>query len=715
MKVCKRFLGLLILFLSTMALPLVGQGKDLHPEAAKANRRTALRSLELAKDYAAKNNWQAVISQVSLGISYDETISDLWYMMALASFHQEKPRAQILAYVKNAIEKQNWASYNYDSARVLYADMLCDTLQFDKVPSILDASPLIFSADAEYVRAKAYYRLGDPESLQKARVKVENARKIYPDDIRFPLLFFKYESPLDTNGQVRDIARSLIERIASENPASADHSDENIELEIYAALFAEGNEQKRLLQSFNGRNLRHPLYATAALKAGLISEQAGLEYLGTFASWQIDYEIFSSYISSLQDPAVIDIAISYLKSFTGGLVRDTDGDGIPNLIVKYSRGRPQSLSYDGNQDQVLDWNLICDFGSPIAGSFHIDATSFAEFDWDSYPYLKSLSFKEVGGVEKSRFDFVPKSLKWTPASMERDEKLSLNEDEAFYFPVVNSSPLAEGGLESEKLASFASHISIPSKERENARIYFYILNGKIQSADYMQGSRLYARAEFKNDMPSVRVLDSDGDGIFETTEIYEADKSGSMDVHSMEDERNIMINVLGSSIDIAPWYLKMVQYDSNNDATADFTEQYFEHGGKISSWDNNGDGQWDIRYVLKARADDKSENAVKEEEALFYDNNKKLVHVFSKNGSPYKVIYNSEELSVTQDPLYKFYWLGQVGNSSLAKKMLVAASESSRKGVAVIVSDKGQQLMGIKIGDEAYGIIVKEHTYDEKK
>ena len=203
------------------------------------------------------------------------------------------------------------------------------------------------------------------------------------------------------------------------------------------------------------------------------------------------------------------------------------------------------------------------------------------------------------------------------------------------------------------------------------------------------------------------MVDSDGDGIFETTEIYASDKDGSMDVHSMEDERNIIINMLGIKTASTPWYLKQVQVDTNKDSVPDFTEQYSSYGGKVLSWDTDGDGKWDVRYVRASRtkAQDGTDNPITEE-AFFYDENKNQVHVVAKGGKPVSVKKGNIALDVHEDSLYKFYWIGKEGSNELAKQVLTELNKQKSESIAVIVEYGGIRVKGIKIGENSYGMII---------
>ena len=478
MKKIALLASLSLLSVSLFALPA--------SSAEKANHRTALRCLTLSKGFVAEQNWSSAISQATLGLSYDENISDLWYLIALSKSKQDAPFSELKPLVEKALETDKWVDYNRDGARLMYADILCDTLEFYRVPEILDEKPMIYSADAEYVRTKAYYRMGDIESLSRARSKIDSARKMYPDDKRFPLLFFKYESPESVSPDVQRLVSFFIPQITQYVEASP---DKDAEIEIYASLFAKGTQKEHLLKSFAARDLSHPLYARAALEAGLITEQKAFDYIADFAENTINYSILNSFISLLKTPDVIKNAQEFFNAYNGIISADTDGDGIDNLHVKYERGRPQTIFYDENQDGIFDWVIVCDFGLPVAGTLNarkMDVT------WDSFPYLKSVVFKNSDHEAVQTFNLVSESLKWAPALIEKNNTISDAIGIDFFFPIIT---VAGESITNQMLIDSASSFTIPTSERQNATITFSVLNGLVQTARYEADGIQYAFAK----------------------------------------------------------------------------------------------------------------------------------------------------------------------------------------------------------------------------
>ncbi|MBQ7158874.1 MAG: hypothetical protein IJS09_05565 [Treponema sp.] len=308
--------------------------------ARSANRRTAIRYLQLAKQYASQKQWKEADTNARLGLAYDEGIADLWYIRAVSQSNEGEKKSVVIPLVVTSLTRGEWVDYNRDSARILYADLLSTTLHFAEAVKVLDDAPFLYSADAEYIRARCYYNMGG-EYIQRAREKIDAARRIYPTDARFADLFFSLEyhlnqtmlqdaaSGLDTEGLpplVRKIADAFILGMPSfANPSA--------ELELYAAIFAEGEKQIRLLKSFKARRLNAPLYAEYALRLGLLDQDAALDAIFVYTNDTVNLSILQAFVPLITDEKPHQDLYEYLNAYNGRLISDADGDGIANLIV----------------------------------------------------------------------------------------------------------------------------------------------------------------------------------------------------------------------------------------------------------------------------------------------------------------------------------------------------------------------------------------------
>lgn len=701
----KLFLLSVISLLSlAFALDPIHTSDNLRDSADKANRRTALRCLNNATNYFADKNWEAVVSQVSLGIAYDDSISDLWYILAAADMALGNTRQQLTPMLEKSLNLNNWVNYNRDNARLMYADILSDTGNLSQALEILDSKPMLYSSDAEYIRIKVYYRMGDSVSVSKARNKIDGARKIYSSDTRFPLIFFKHESPDSMDPDVKRLSSYFISRISQYAEAAP---DKDAELEIYAASFAQGETKTHLLKSFSARGLSHPLYAREALAAGILGEQDSFEYIEKFADNEIDYDILVSFMGMLNDRDVLSYAREYFTAFGGTILRDTDGDGILNLRAKFMRGRCSQVFYDKNQDGQDEWVVKCDFGNPVSGNL---SARNMDFTWSSFPYLGSVAFNmdNTQAIAKETFAIVGESLKWTPLQMGKENFISRKLEMEFFFPEVSA---ASSDLTNNMLLDCASDFEIESNRGNGGRIHFVLLNGNVQTSLYYDAqNRMYAQAQFENNLPVLRVVDADSDGLFETTEFYAVDEKGDMEVHSLSDERTVMKNLYGVPSNASEFYLKMIQIDSNADSVPDFTEEYLPHGGRITSWDVDGSGNWNVRHVIYP----KSQNGSVKEESMFYSPVKnQLVSVVCVNGVPQSVKNGDSLLNVIKCRDYDFYWICSdktgVDHDKLAdfsKKIRNFINHSVTQGVSTIVDDDTYRALFVRVGNVNYAMLI---------
>ena len=181
----------------------------------KANRKSAERCLKVAENYLMTGDFSNAKSQAFLGITYDDSISDLYYVNAAVQAHENVPKAEILSTLNTAFIKDNWIGYSLNGARILYADLLCETKSYEKSLEVLNEEPYIYSADAEIIRIKNLYRIGSEKSIADARSKINTSRRIYPDDERFPNVFFLFESTFKNISELNNLSYEVPEIVSS--------------------------------------------------------------------------------------------------------------------------------------------------------------------------------------------------------------------------------------------------------------------------------------------------------------------------------------------------------------------------------------------------------------------------------------------------------------------------------------------------------------------
>lgn len=680
--------------------------------ARSANRRTSIRYLQLAKQYASQKQWKEADTNARLGLAYDEGIADLWYIRAVSQFNNGEKKSVVLPLVVTSLTKGEWVDYNRDSARILYADLLSNTLRFSEAISVLDSAPFLYSADAEYIRAKCYYNLGG-EYIQRAREKIDAARRIYPGDMRFADLFFSTEYRLnqrllqdavsaqggeDLPPLVRKIADSFILSLPS-------YRNPDAELELYAAIFAEGEKQSRLFKSFKARNLKTPLFAEYGIRSGILSQDAALDVFIFYADDTVSLFVLQNFVPLVTEENVRKDLYEYLNAYKGRIIADSDGDGISNIIVDYDRGRPLHVFFGKNQDDEFDWVADCDFGVPT--QVHMTDTGL-DVLYGTWPWVQTARYtlKDGGSWD---FNLVGETLRWTPFVMRPVEAVKAALVLDFFFPDIlpESVPVS-----APELLHAASSYTLPSDERPNAVITVSVLDGVVQSARYTVDGEMYAQTQFENGIPVVRVVDRDGDGLFETTEFYAFSPDRRQTVLSTEDEEQIITNLFGSPSSGTGFYVRMIQVDTNGDTVPDFTEEYLADEGKISSWDTTGDGNWNTRYIKYPKADD----GILREDSLFHQPlTNAEVCVSFENAVPVRVRDGERILPVESTSFPGFYWIGTRGSNENAQKILDSLNQTADQGVCIVAERGNDRMLGIRIGSMIFGEMLPESTVKENE
>ncbi|MBQ9909675.1 MAG: hypothetical protein IJM48_07735 [Treponema sp.] len=723
----KKALSVFLVLSGFCFSPVSVNSQNISNSALVANRRTAVRYLQLSKQFASEKLWSEADSNARMGLAYDDKIADLWYLHAVSQMNLGEKKSKIIPLVVTALTDSDWLDYNRDGARILYSDLLCSTRQFVQSLSVLDSEPFLYSADAEYIRAKAYYSLGDEENLKKARSRLDAARRVYPADSRFAELFYTHEYQIfRRQGYLAQEARSLSEAFALMIPHYKNARDD---LEVYAAIFTDDEAKKvRMLKAFNSKKLKSPLYALQALKSGLLDEDSALDYFYQFSDKKIALSVLEDFAALLKSEEAKKEFSEYLNSYNGIISIDTDADLTENITVAYKRGRPESIFYDENQDDENEWTAACDFGLPVRISL---AENALELEYSSWPYISAAVYKMPLNHADLRFTLIAETLSWTPFTVETDSNLSQSLAADFYIPRL-CSPESNTVSGSDLLRSALSY-SIPSKEREGAVIQVSLLNGLAQLASYSVGDKIYAMAQFEKGIPVSRKLDVDGDGLFETCEYYGFSQEHEQNFISTNDEMQIMTNLFGSPAQGTGFYVKKITVDRNGDTIPDFTEEYLAASegdkipGKISSWDTDGDGEWDVQYVKHPSSFD---GRLREEAKFHYPMldtaefseksnssayGNALVTVLSENSIPVSVQIQNKKttdfLPIEKGLSKNFYWISKACTKEDEDKIINEVNQIADQGFSIIVegadASSKKRFLAVRIEKLIFGMEVQ--------
>ncbi len=679
----------LVIFLLIFGFTFTAIAQD---SAGTANKNTALRCLKLAESCLVASDWQNALNQAELGLSYDNSISDLYYIKAAASLNLGGTKAEALRLLSSAFERSSWAGYTKNGARIFLADLLSDTGLYEESLEALDSEPLIYSADAEFIRIKNYYRMGSEESLNRARQRLNSDRRVYPSDSRFPEIFFMFESlfmsEAERDGLTYKIPQ-LVSTIADSYIAKLpDYSDRNPEMELMAASFARGEDKLRLIKAIDAKNKSlNALLAIAALRAGIYTDEEAFDMFFGASGSEISLDLLETFIALLKDEAVIGRAAELLTDFTGTIYIDENMDLQYEFVVQYENGRPQYIKYDSNNDGEIELYSSCDFGAPVFVYFN---SSRIQFFYDTFPRISKVAYSDRNLI----FNFLHDDFIFSPFDFMTDNVFSRT-GVSFYIPYISKEiaiPLPQ------ELIEKASSFELPITEREDARIVYTLSGGNLVFAEFYEQNKRYAYCDFSKEASIVRFVDYDNDDTFETTELYAEIPFGQDGLRSEENERIIssVFNFIDGHEDI---YLRKIQIDANANTFSEFSEEYLEYNGKVTVWDNDDNGLPDCQYI---RYPQKDGDSVIEETIYFDSNGLQILSLTTSDGAPVKMNAEGTEVIVYAGDAENLYWIEQKGTADEEKAVLDFIAPGISQGTISLFDFEEERISVIKVGSSYY-------------
>jgi len=656
-----------------------------------ANRNTALRCLKLAENCLVGNDWENALKQAELGLSYDENISDLIYVKAVAESNLGTIKADVLKFINLAFEKDEWVGYSKNGARIILADLLCDTGFYNDSLSILDADPLLYSADAEYIRVKNYYRIGTTQAINNARLKLNSTRRIYPSDMRFPEIFFMFETlflheheKFGDGYEIPEIVKTISAAYISKLP---DYSGSNPQMELMASFFADEKMQNRLVRAIDAKDQTvHPLLAVAGLKCGLYTEQQAVDLF--FSSYEntISLDMLENIVHVIKSTEVQENLIEKLSNYSGTIMIDENYDLQNEIAVQYENGRPTSITYDKNNDGITDLYSTCDLGAPLYVHY---TKNKAEVFYDGYPKVNKVVFTDDNYV----FNFIHDDFMFKPYTLAVDPVFETAGID-LYVPQFNGE-IEEPSIETVALKS--SNVELPVTERDGATVVFTINENQLVFANYFEQGRKYATCDFSTGLPYTRYVDYDNDGYFETSEIY--DRLPQTEGYDLDKENEVTQAVFTKLLNSDSVYLKKILIDRNGNTVHEFSEQYIEYNGKISLWDNDDNGIWDCQYI---RYPQKEGDSLVEETVYYEESGLQKLLINTIDGVPVKMINGESEVMVYAGALDNYYWIEDEGSAELENAVAEHVNKGITQGAIDIVQSGEDRISVIKINKNVY-------------
>ena len=699
---------------------------------------TAVRCIDIAKNLLANEEYEASYSRAALGLTYDNTVADLYYIQALGMSQRGLPPYKIEPLLKSALQNK-WYEYNKDAARLLLASLYTKTTRAAEALSLLNERPLLSGKDALYIRANALYLLGN---IGDARKTVRQGALQFPEDPRFALLFFERErepsrenggNGVQTAGEIADATDSAQTAGTADNAETSDGNtalnggdesdktfaelsslfvsraydlqDADPDVLLKASVFAFSEEDgRRLLKAWNAYGKTDPRYAVYALKAGLMSEEKAFEYVAPFFSGTSDYALVKSFVSLVSGEKTKESVRKLYAAFAGTLRFDTNGDGISDMTVTYRSGRPSLIEYDANQDGIIDWTAGCDYGVPVKVNL---VQEDAVLWYGSWPSLSRVIW--AGGTYTLNED----RLFASPVNMIKDPVMEERASLSFYLPVLRDD--VRSVLNADELFALSHTVERKSAEGENTLVRFSLFDGKAQNAVYTDNGTPYAYAFFENGALRFRNVDRDKNGTYELTEIYAyADKTADENTdqnadenallyRSAEEARELSLRLFGVDNAAKGLYLQKVVSDADGNGIIEFSEEYGPNGKTTAQWNDDETGSMIIRYA---------KNGDSEETEYVHPVSGRHVRLIIQKGIP----VSADGIPVERDATAPFFWIGVSPGGNYAQKVIKELNQKGSSGVICTVTnliwlkdkDRFARIFAVKNGDTYFGELLYE-------
>lgn len=684
-----------------------------------ANKNTAVRCLKLAENCLMSRDWNNALKQAELGLSYDDSISDLIYVKAAALMNMNSKKADVLGQINKAFELDNWVNNKKNGARILYADLLSDTGKYEDSMNLLDSQPFIFSADAEFIRIKNMYRMGTSQSIENARLKLNSAIRIYPSDSRFANLFFMFEMALlqnyailGINYEIPDIVKTVANYYISKLP---DYDGKNLELELLASFFASSDMQNRLVRAIDSKEQTvHPLLAVAGLQVGLYSEKKAVELFFETVENAFCLSDLEFLTLHLRDSEVSDFLMEKLLNYDGFVYVDCDFDLQNEVIVEYKTGRPLNINCDFDNDGNQDFYAKCDFGSPEIVQLQGENISVY---YQEYPFVSKIILHDNSKTDEVQqnkltvLNYFGKEFSFAPVELKENDVFGMLGLD-FYVPVFTNTQFSLPDFDS--LYKNAISVEYPVKERENAKVVYTVFQGETISAVFLQNEKNYAFCNFSN-IPFGRAVDFDDDGVYETLEQYDLILENS-DASSLY-EPEFLTSIFGENFlhqminENKKIYLQKISIDRNSNHFYEYAEEYLSDNGKISFWDNNDDGVIDCKHTRFPQKNGES----LQEESVFYDKDgKMIVSIIFVDKTPIKMFESNAEVLINAGENKNFYWIEDVQPLQVENQIL-DSFKNMKQGAVEIFESEGARFSIIKVEEDYFCKLLPESELEKNE
>jgi hypothetical protein len=255
-----------------------------------------------------------------------------------------------------------------------------------------------------------------------------------------------------------------------------------------------------------------------------------------------------------------------LQAFSGTITEDEDHDGYQESRVVYKQGVMEEYHFDADQDRLDDVTIIFNSGNPQwARMPALQAVVF----WESYPSVQRTV------LENGLYLPAPGGFRFAPLGF--IELCASDSTPGLLYP--QREPLQQN-ITRHMLASFAVSVQQPSMEFAGGIEHVYLENGIPVNAEVILDNNTVSFTEFENGRPVTQWLDLDLDGRMETVRRFRRNFFTGNSALNW-DELQGRLSQGGSDF---RQLLESSESDWNGDGKFESSELYRADGSVVNKW-----------------------------------------------------------------------------------------------------------------------------------
>jgi len=515
------------------------------PAAAQSDwERSASRTyFERAREAANAGRVTEARSLLVSARAFAPAESDALYLEALLGLGLDLPRFEAEAMLKTAIAANGFSSYSMDQARRLLARVLYETKRYDEALATLPGTGS--DPEGDWIRAACLRFAGDRGSFLAA---LATGMGRHPFDPRFGRLYV--DSGGYPSGPAEASEREVLERVLSRL-----QSWSLVDPELPALLRLPDREAETLaaLRAFRAGGGRSGATSVLAVRSGLVSApRAAAEILSGGNAKRRDVEAL---IDASRDTDERSAISALLLGWSGTLLADANGDGIPEARTAYRNGTALRFELDLDQDGRAELDVQLSEGAPVRAEAVLSGETVS-VAYGAWPGVAELAWSSGGEVR--RYWFAPGSLALPLLSFDE-----LPSAAGRPFRIFRRSAVAvPTERAAASLAFAASRVDLRSTES-------FDVEAGIPADSFRTDDRgVVAVVHRERGAVSLELLDFDGDGIYEGRRTWLVDDA-----------------------ELARSTPRTLEVDLDGDGRPDYRETYVPSPSR--EWDYDGDGLWD--------------------------------------------------------------------------------------------------------------------------